>query len=627
MRLIVLFAVSLGFFSTTYSAPALAKCGENGSKACLGVTCKKKLRKDDEGICRPCGRAGQRACLVNPCPGKDVIKSGGYCMKREAACSGEGQPPCHILKRGRPCQAGLGIFDGICGSCGSDFQRACPREERGNNCQKHLKFHKGVCVPRADGPTVGPATRVFNASLEPVYVKWWDQSAKTVAPGQSVEIAVPDAYCLDTTHAGFHNPDNETLINVPFLHAVLTTECAQWSNVSIWTNEAAEKGSTYKLQTVHRQFYQTELEYLQETEAVRNEEIKPGSSAGRAGLLATVRAPDTDAWVIFWGGGFIDAGRIGAVKPRDGNLGLLHPDQRSDKRWRRLHGNPINQWVLCRPGSPSSCVSEELLDYPVDPMGQLWAYVDGVHMVEFPLRNTEKLVAKRLGLNEARHYRHHNKVAMNRYTNQYGNHYVFTSNRTGYFENGKSGRKTHIRRAKKEFFDPAGLYHGTLNKRPVTFEMQGSFFPNLKKGYKSIRVEEFASGNKKKFTRVDSVFNLYRAEDGETWRIQQSRSLDELEGVWTDRQGKKHVFEKLHVLAGNGGLEGEWKASGDNFEISKQRKNTITVTGLDGKGERKFARISRTARYFEHGGDRIRLDSTGFWVQLQGQPPVRIERQ
>lgn len=89
MRLLTVLAICVCLLGSTWSPPALAKCGEKGNKACVGMVCKKGLRKDDNGICRPCG---------------------------------------------------------------SDFERACPRHERGNNCQKHLKFKQGVCAPRDDAP-------------------------------------------------------------------------------------------------------------------------------------------------------------------------------------------------------------------------------------------------------------------------------------------------------------------------------------------------------------------------------------------------------------------------------------------------------------------------------------------
>ena len=55
MRFVTVIAFCVCFFGTTWSAPALAKCGEDGNKACVGMVCKKGLRKDGNGICRPCG--------------------------------------------------------------------------------------------------------------------------------------------------------------------------------------------------------------------------------------------------------------------------------------------------------------------------------------------------------------------------------------------------------------------------------------------------------------------------------------------------------------------------------------------------------------------------------------------
>ncbi|MFK7914307.1 MAG: hypothetical protein AB8B93_10370 [Pseudomonadales bacterium] len=630
MRLVVLLAVCLSVFSTTYSAPALAKCGEKGEKACLGLTCKKGLRKNDNGICKPCGANGQRACIGNPCPGRDVIYRAGYCTTKNIACGVEGQPPCHILKGGTPCREGLGVFGGKCGSCGGDFERACPRAERGNNCESHLKFSKGVCVPRANPEDTGPATYVYNASAEAVHVTWWpaDGGVKTLQPGKRAKISVPELHCLDQTNAGLVNADNETYLNVPYLVEVKNANCAQWTNVDIWTSAQAKRNAAdYRLPFIPPDIHNTHLQNRKIHMATRFEQLAPGSAAYRKGMRARVRAPETHAWVIYWGDGLIEAGRLGDVSPSLINLGLTHPDQRSDGRLRRLYGQFAEQWAMCRPDAPTGCQSEELLDYSVNGVGSVWEFGSGKHMVEFKFMDDTKLIAKRLGLNETRHYRHHNKVSNNKYTNRHGNHYVFTSSHTGYFQNGKTGKKTRIRRT-RALFDPKGLYHVSLKGKPVTFVISQNPIPSLTKPPSWIKVKRADDFRKTKYDRVETAINLYKAEDGSTLRFRESLTRKHMEALSTSHKGYSRTYKRMELYASKDALEGEWKAGGDEFSIGKQKKDSLVVRGLNGQGKQKFERVYDNALLFKRGKDRIGVTHSGFWLQLRGESrkPIRRRR-
>ncbi len=279
---------------------------------------------------------------------------------------------------------------------------------------------------------------------------------------------------------------------------------------------------------------------------------------------------------------------------------------------------------MCRPGLATDCQSQELVDYSVNAVGSLWARVDGKHMVEFMLMNDEKLVVKRMDKHEQRHYRHHDKKSRNKYTNKWGNHYVFTSNHTGYYENGKTGKKTHIRRT-RPLNDFSGMYHAILGG-PTTIVIKANELVPTKKGPASIKTKRADDFRRKKYDRVDTARNLYVAEDGETIRFRMSPDRDHMEAVWTSHKGYKRTFKRIEHFTGKGALEGDWKIAGDEFEITKQKKNSLTVKNLNGNSTRTFKRKYDNAFVFEHGNDWIGVLHSGFWVKLGNNRRQPVER-
>jgi len=234
LRMFVAALIGCFVLALSAAAPALARCGDEGQRACpINVQLKgcNGKRIEVKGRCESCGGKGQRACPV-------TVQLKG--------CDGK-----QIEVKGR------------CEPCGNLDQRACPMSVSMPSCQAKLIELVGRCKPSGD--FVADPFAIFNKTDKAVfYTVHLDEAAPkndnaalfttltegTIAPGGKVEVELAGNRCLpsgiarDNAGVAFSGMTNDSCTNKLF-------GITFWKTEKHYRDRVGEAATTTVLRAAH----------------------------------------------------------------------------------------------------------------------------------------------------------------------------------------------------------------------------------------------------------------------------------------------------------------------------------------------------------------------------------------